>query len=299
MRAFITPLIYLLSFAIFAIARPGLAAEGTVSDFATTEDGRRYRVQFPLHDRIELNVLGRSGAKSEYRLAWKDSTILAFPEEAIWWNLRHVFASVGWTLSDDVHSTNFELLRGDYLRHDEASHILIMSYEDIRFPANFDIGVQYSFANGQYRNEPFNGRLERLRTADITLLTDFIRDENFRHRFALGVNAYHQMEKNTDGAWQHEISPLGNAVAIWGWESARGIFAVQARIEGGWVAQGVSNDEPSWHFQSGGALSGECALVAVNDAPIGLIWDVEMKHNALDGVEWEAGVGLNLALPRD
>lgn len=279
-----------------AVAAAQLAVPGDGEDVVRVDDrGRSMRVTFPLHDRLWLRGGYATGPQpsSLIELGISFSLRADFPEEEIWWQLRHDVAKVQLRLQRSA-ALGVTFFEGDYLRHDKSSNILIpRGKRDIRLPAPFDIAVVWML--GRLDVDVQQG-IEAADVAEIAVLADFIRDEAYRHRLAVGPSGRYEALR-LDPSWRHDVVPFSGVMALYGWEARNGRFSFLVRQSADYTAaiEVSSGVDWSWRLRTMAEL--EWVSLAINDLPLSLSLEGAANHQLGGSTDWTAGVSARLALP--
>lgn len=299
------------------------------ADHVIDEKGRRLRVGFPLYDRFVLE----SGAGLATALPWKDeeghaqgdrftgvmapgfglglhkSLALDFNDEDIWWMLRHTFLKTTYRRVEEQGGARLRaaLIDGQYLRHDLSSFIVVpRGDDDLRLPANFDIAADYKLLEIEGENDdlfaPRAGfHLSRVETLSAALLMDFVRDESYRKRFAVGVSGWHTMRRTEQGTWRHELSPLAAIKVLYGVDHGRGLVRRYGEVTcGGEIgldsAEGMA--QSAWSMRCRAKHELEWVFMSVNDRPVSVPFEVslDMPLAARERGVVEATLGLRVGL---
>lgn len=290
-------------------AKPGRDRTPQEMAYNTDERGRRFRTGFPLYNRfiMEANTgalpsrTGRGVRDAGVRLRMDLSTSLDFADEEVWWKMRH---SVLETTLARVHGDQGVRVQGAlvdarYLRHDLSAFIVVPTLNDLRVPANFDIAVDYTLLGYDVRwggGEVDAGTLELV---DMALLIDFIRDETYRHRLAIGLASwYHPTPGPT---WTHSLSPLTAAKLLYGWDHKAGLFRIYTEATCG-GALGFSADtqaEQVWQWGCRASLLTEWTPLAISDWPLSLPLEVhaELPLSGERTASINATLGIRLSIP--
>lgn len=296
-------------------------AELSSEDYITDKKGRRVRVGFPLYDRVVVESLAQLSMTPQRAahltapgvgFAWHKSLALDFNDEDIWWMLRHKLLTTDYRSVEPSGGARLRLslLRGQYLRHDLSSFVVVPRGEDdLRLPANFDIAADYRLLEVEGENEdlfaPRAGfRLTRIETLSTALLMDFVRDESYRKRFAVGVAGWHTMTRlNEESDWHHAISPLSALKVLYGVDQksgrARAYGEVACGAEIGLDAGGgMRASQWSWRCRALHEL--EWVFMSINDAPVSVPLEVrlDMPLAAKERGVVEATLGLRVGLMR-
>ena len=272
------------------------------------ETGRPFQVAFPRHDRLVAGITARGGdglgVAPGVELGWRVASFLPFSREEIWWRLRHQILElklhpIGEGLGGAVLGAM--LVRGEYLRHDRSSFVVVPTGEgsEVRLPAPFDVAL--GLVVGRLELETGTGGTPRLawaRVVEVDVLMDFVRDPSYRHRLAIGASGRYDIARVESGGWHHELAPLSGAAALWSWESATGLFSARLEARGGArFAMGSGADGGwGWGWRAQGEL--EWVVAAINDQPLSL--PLRVAYHRLgpagaraQGLEIEAGLRLS------
>lgn len=247
--------------------------------YVVDEQGRRYRVMFPLYDRFYVEgqyapvsqqpMFLQQGGSWAGRLGIKSAFALSFTDESIWWNLRHTFLDLTAFSVDRAFSVRGTLIDASYLRHDISSVVLIPSLGDMRLPAPFDLAMDYRIGRGTFTYTSDGGvDFKRLEVADVAFLLDFMRDPQYRHRLAIGPAGWYHAEPGA--IWKNELAPLSALKLVYGWQRADGRFWTLNHATCGAAAHFQGGSEGDWRWRCRGEVNLEWLLVAINDQPISL-----------------------------
>lgn len=264
------------------------APQGALPGYLYDEQGRALRITFPLYDRISFGA-DTPIAPLNHERAWTSpawhtraelSLSLDFSDEQIWWMMRHrvLEASAAWR-GEQGQLIDATLVQGSYLRHDLNSFVTIPTLNDLRVPAPFDLAVEYRLGRVMLERDDLGElELKRHELVEIGFLADFIRREDYRHRFAIGpVGWYHA--DTSEALWRHEVAPLSALMMLYGWDSDDGLISLKARAACGGASHFVASQEdtPSqWRWRCMGRAEAEWTILSVNDQPISLPLDVRV-----------------------
>lgn len=279
---------------VAALLWSGSALAEEPATYREDEHGHRFRTVFDRHNRTEIGSGYRfveGAARPTLNAGHRAAFAWDFPEEEIWWRLRHRFAHVsaheratGWGL-------RFVLIDADYLRHDVSSWILVPGDSNLRIPGPFDIVVRWEIGGATLSTQRTDF-VERWEVFELDFLLDFIRDERYRHRLAIGVTADYEIQQQSF----HELTPLSGATALYGWENARGTFAFHAEARyDRWVSL-TANETPRWGNRFRAMSTLEWTPVAINDQPLALYASGDFVARDGESTDVSATVGLRLAL---
>ena len=279
--------------------------------YMVDEKGRRFRVAFPLYDRLSVEGNtgfapvgeGRTAAQVAARVRTDLSVSLDFSEEEVWWMMRHKLLDTSFARTGNADRFRMQgaLLEARYLRHDLSTFIVVPAANDFRLPGNFDIALDYAL--GRYDFTFGGGELDsqRIDVVDLSFLMDFIRDEDYRHRFAVGMASwYHATPADI---WRHEVSPLTAAKVLYGWDHGDGLFRVYTEAICG-AALTVSNEENApmdWGWKCRSLLELEWTPLAISDGPVSIPLEVraDIPFDNMDAVDVRATLGLRWSLNLD
>jgi len=198
----------------------------------------------------------------------------------------------GWNLSVD-------LVQADYLRHDTSAFVVVPGEANYRFPAPFDVVVQYGL--GGFRMRAGGGLVfRRIDVARVAVLADFLRDPDYRHRLAIGAAGRYRMSRPDGGStWRHGVVPMSGIRALWAWESARGLFRVALHDDLEYGVSFVGSAEPTWAWSDRASAELEWLLLAVDDMPLSLRVGASMttEFDRAAVADWSARIGLRLSFP--
>jgi hypothetical protein len=261
-----------------------LSAQALATDYEHDKNGREFRTSFPLHDRFSVATgISDIDPRPSFSMTLAVYLNLDFPEEEIWWVLRHdLFAA---ELRFDGNASA-GLVEGEYLRHDLSSFIVVPADVDWRVPAPFDLSVDWRFLSVDLVEfEP-----KTLEPMAMSFSADFCRDEAFRTRCALGVNTAYVYEF---GEEEHVITPFSSRSIRLKHETASGRFAVSVQGDGGWKLR-TTRTARDW--QPGWAVTGdvEWVFLAINDQP--LSWVISAGRDAWDE-SYNVGAALRVSFP--
>lgn len=236
-----------------------LSGQALATDYELDENGRAFRTSFPLHDRFSVSagVSDILDAKPSFSMTLSAYLNLDFPEEEIWWVLRHDFLAAELRFDGNARAG---LVEGEYLRHDVSSFIVVPADVDWRVPAPFDLSVDWRFLTVELVEfEP-----TVFEPIAMSFGADFCRDEMFRSRCALGVNAAYAYEPDTA---DHVITPFSTGSIRLKHETSSGRFAAGLQGDAGWKLRTTGADR---EWQSGWKVKGELEWVflAINDQPL-------------------------------
>ncbi len=292
---------------------PALAdADPQVDDesYIVDERGRPMRVVFPLHDRLAIDgfVAGSthrgtspSPVRAGMRLTLEHSFGLDYPDEEIWWRFRHRWFSAVASRAGESYVLGTTLLEGSYLRHDKSAFVVVPGADHLRFPAPFDIAFEYSFLDVDFDLDATS--FSTIDVAQFAFLLDFLRDPQFRHRFAVGPAMGYGMWRHDldDDGWIHSFVPVTGGRLIYGWQSATGRLAADTRIQCAAEAA-LLNRELSWQRRCTADARAEWTVLAINDRPLNLFFEgsageSRQQLDTDDALIWNAKIGLRFSLP--
>ena len=266
--------------------------------FRVDEQGRRFRIVFPRHDRLSALAAFSPGNGARFALEPKIELEADFPGEEIWWRMRHRFLSLSYSTdvaaSDDLQ---FEIVRARYLRHDNGSYILMpLGKGNLKLPAPFDIALDYRLARFRWDSKVGDAGVTGLKAIDVAEfapMADWIRDESFRHRFAFGPLAHYRIGDMKTSTNSHQLVPFSGARLLYGYETANGLFSFRVKADL-YHAFHVRDDTltRSWIAEGTGDI--EWIVFALNNQPFSLV----AKGNARlldDTVQGEAEFGLRFS----
>jgi hypothetical protein len=250
--------------------------------FATDTHGHRFRTEFPISQRWFAGFLADQNGDFSGTFGVQTRSSLDFPQEEVWWQLRHTWLNSRWD-GDLLELTTVE---GHYLRHDTSSLILVPGEVDIRLPAPFDIALDWRL--GHVEDVSHDLQVEEVEVARIHLGADLVRDPEFRHRLVLAVVPYFVANLDDQG---HRMSPFSQLSMRWGYHSPNGRWLVEAHTSGGYEAN-FARSEVSWDLVWQAQGRAEWIWMAVNDQPISLYvqGDADLNNG------WTAAAGLRLSL---
>ena len=271
----------------------------------TDERGRVFRVAFPLHDRllVDYGAVGGRGLDGErgelghrVHAAWKTTMGLDFAEENIWWRFRHTFADMNYAWGASSGRMRATAVRGDYLRHDMSSFIVIPAKRDLKIPAPFDIAVDYKVGDFDLQVDRGQWSLNRVDVAEVAIPLDFIRDPNYRHRLAIGPAASYRIYPGVEPA-RHELAPLTGVEALYAWESEDGLYSFDVRARCTNAVTLGGDGDGRWKLGCEGHARAEVIVFSINDQPISVPAEVDISNTyfADDELIWSAWVGLRLS----
>lgn len=292
-------------------------ADASTKQIVTDDKGRPLRVAFPLYDRLTIGVQApvylrnhpRQYTQPAWTFAWDLSLSLDFSDENIWWQMRHrLLETQAFGSTQDRLSTKqpwrlqTTIAQGAYLRHDLNSFITIPTLNDLRVPANFDIAVDYTLGRIDAAHDGQSITMTRLELLDIAFLLDFIRDEDYRHRFALGFTGWYHAD-TTESQWKHELAPLSGFMVLYGWDHARGLFSFLTKNSCG-LANHFQSDqtERPWFWRCRAQAKMEWTPFTISDAPVSipLVFGADMPlGNQVRGPQFEATIGIRWGLNTD
>ncbi len=273
-------------------------------DYRVDSKGQSYRVTFPLHDRVFVGAFaGGSTAgpnrQGGIRMGVKHSFDLDFPEEEIWWRFRHTWLTTEAQRTGADLTLRSTLIESSYLRHDKSGSIVIPSATDLRFPAPFDLAIEYTLLGVDF--DSGRRQFRKIDFVRFAFLLDFIRDPDYRHRLALGPVVSYSISRNEldPDTWNHSFIPATGGRILYGWESATGLTAADAVLQCAGEAR-LIDEGLSWGLRCGLDAHLERTLVAVNDRPISLLVTGSVEENPWSDAApiWSASLGVRLSLPR-
>ncbi len=301
----------LATVALLAAVFAGISAAPRVAQctepvprFATDAEGRQFRVAFNLHERLVLDygVLGGDGFMQRVRTAYKTTMGLDFEDERIWWHFRHTLVDLDMRWAGDTTHFRPTAVRAQYLRHDENSFVVIPTAQNIKFPAPFDMGVEFTLASFDVSYLPDGDSiLNGIDVADIVVLFEFIRDPNYRHRLALSPIANYRAWRVNDGSgelsddWEHQMVPLTSAELLYAWESATGRYLFDIRGRWAKAITAHPNGEWDWETQWSAKAHAEVIVLSVNDRPLSIPFGFGIEQRGAGDVGWQAFGGLRVS----
>lgn len=296
--------------------REALARQG---DHVTDKKGRTFRVSFPIYERFFLEgqtgalpasvgTSTRSPAMAGGRIAFAKSFALDFSDEDIWWVMRHRLLDTSYSRKSQGNaSLRSTLVTGQYLRHDLSSFVIVPAANDLRLPANFDIATDYQLLDIELSESKADSErswsVDQINVAHLAILMDFIRDEDYRHRFAVGVAGLYQIRPDAQNAWQHEISPLTSAKVLYGWDQADGRARVYTEATCGRSLQFIPS-QPSqaqtWRWRCQTLTELEWTFLAISDRPLSIPLELrtDLPMASLKESSITATIGLRLSFSR-
>ncbi len=261
-----------------------LSAQALAGDYDEDKNGRAFRTSFPLHDRFSVSAgVGDLDAKPSISMTLAAQLNLDFPEEEIWWILRHDLVAAELRFDGNARAS---LVYGEYLRHDLSSFIVVPAEVDWRVPAPFDLSVDWRLLSLDLRDfEP-----TALEAVAMSFSADFCRDEAFRTRCALGVNAAYAYDF---GKKEHVITPFSTGSIRLKHETSSGRFAIGMQGDAGWKLRTTGADR---EWQPGWAVRGdlEWVFLAINDQPLSLA--LSAGRDAWDD-SYNVGAALRVSFP--
>ena len=273
-------------------------------DYRVDSDEQSYRVAFPLHDRVFFGAFaGGSTAgpnlRGGLRMGVKHSFGVDYPEEEIWWRFRHSWLTTEVERAGaDLHLRS-TLIESTYLRHDKSGSIVIPSATDLRFPAPFDLAIEYTLLGVDF--DSGRRQFQKIDFARFAFLLDFIRDPDYRHRLALGPVVSYSISRDAldRDSWNHSFIPATGGRILYGWESATGLTAAGTELQCAGEAR-LIDEGLGWGRRCGLDARLERTLVAVNDRPISLLVTGSVEENPWSDAApvWSASLGVRLSLPR-
>jgi hypothetical protein len=292
--------------------RPKLGRAGVSRDgrFAVDATGERFRVGFPLYERITLGAAlpvssgnqdmtwSAPALEAEVRL----SLALGFDTEEVWWNMRHALLRTrAWSGSGDTWNVELTALDGWYLRHDLGSFVVIPVAEDLRIPAPFDIAVDYRLARLKLAHDGQQGwSLGRLDVVELAFMADFIRDPEYRKRLAIGPASWYHATPGD--VWTHELSPMSAGKVLAGWDQRDGLASVYGEaVCGGALTFDSGGGTSTWRTGCRGELRAEWTPLAISNAPLSipLTARADIPFKGDDPASWSVLVGLRLGVSLD
>ncbi len=277
------PLVKILMFLALVL----LSVESEASDYAVDTEGREFRVSFPPHDRFAVQSVWTEQGDFEIGADLRFEANWDFPDEQIWWRLRHRALSVAYL--DATETTRFSAISGDYWRHDTASVILIPGDINFKIPAPFDVTAGYELLSGRAQGDS----IQTLRTANLRFGADFIRDPSFQGRLAFAFFGRHDIDFNAD---THRIVPLSGGEVRASWEAANGRFRAGTQAECGYGVE-LDSQKQDWSWRCGGDAEVEWIFAAINDMPVSVPIQGNWSWDDVDAFAWEVRAGLRLSLP--
>lgn len=277
---------------------------GRQGDYAIDGEGREFRVAFPLYNRISFETnsgYSRAASRDPGQFALRVRTELGgkldYEDDEVWWNVRHgLFDTSIWRAPEDGRvQLSATLLDARYLRHDLESFIVMPSLNDFKFPANFDIAVDYQLLRVDARVGQGQGRtIERMDVAELAFMADFIRDESYRHRLAIGPIGWYYA---TPGElWTHEVTPLSGGRLLYAWDQRDGLFRVRADATCGYArVSTIEVDAPvTWRGRCRAEGLLEWTPLAISDHPVSIPLQVnaDVPLDNPDALDVQATLGL-------
>lgn len=287
------------------LGRRAVAREGM---YAVDAQGHRFRVGFPLYDRITIGGASAVAQDGE-DMGWSRpvmeaqvrlSLALGFEEEEVWWNMRHGLLTTRlWAGAGDVWHMETTALDGWYLRHDLGSFIVVPINEDLRIPAPFDIAVDYRLLRVRLKHEGDAWQMGALDVVDLAFMADFIRDPKYRKRFAIGPTSWYHATPGD--VWRHEVSPMSAGKVLAGWDQADGLASVYGEAVCGGALAFVGGEREGWRTGCRGELRAEWTPLAISDQPLSLPLTAraEVPFTGGEAASWSVLVGLRLGFNLD
>ena len=280
--------------------------------YMVDDRGRRFRVAFPLYDRLSIEGNtgfsplgeGRNPAQVGGRLRSDLSVSLDFSEDEVWWRMRHKLLDTSLARTGEAEAFRMQgtVLEARYLRHDLSTFIVVPAANDFRLPGNFDIALDYTL--GRYDFTFGGGSLssQRIDVVDLSFLMDFIRDESYRHRFAIGMASWYHATPGD--LWQHEISPLTAGKILYGWDQKDGLFRFYTEAICGaalTVNTEVVDAPMDWGWRCRSLLEMEWTPLAISDAPLSIPLEVraDFPFEDRDAFDVRATLGIRWSLNLD
>lgn len=272
--------------ALLALAPASVAAQDA---YDVDEHGHPFRVEFDRYNRLELSAAWSgtdAGSGSSLSAAYRTAFSLDFPDEEIWWRLRHELGGLTFQNGTNGWVGRVSLVHADYLRHDVSSWILIpFGEQDVRLPGPFDIVVRWELLALTTRLAALDA-VEKWEVSEFDILLDFIRDANYRHRLAIGVTADYEIERGV-----HELTPLSGATLLYAWERSDGLFAVEAELGYARLVELSAQSAPEWHNLGRASASAEWTVAAIVDQPLALFAQGDLVERSDEDLSWSVLLG--------
>lgn len=276
-------------------------ADATVTDAR----GRRFRVEFDPASQLRMGVVGGVAAAGRQAAAataletgasLRTVTRYGKHRDMVRWQLDHRIAwghVMPWTeAAGGLRPMDASAYAGTWLRHAEASYLMLPTDppRNLYFP--LDIGVDMEF--GRVQVAPSIGSKEpapqvlRLGAARASVLLDPLRSNRTGNSLEFGLGSRYDIDlagrPGVDSAVVvHRVSPFTATSLRWRWQDAKGLTATD--LSGTWHPHWAS--EGRWVVRAA-----ECkgrlqrVLVAVNDQPLAVVLDASYAVRApIRGVE--------------
>jgi hypothetical protein len=279
---------------LIVLLAPSAAAAQVQESYTSDAHGHAFQTSFDRHNRLELaagTTLSDEGSAPTLGAGFRLAFSADFPDEEVWWQLRHQVLNTQFSTTESAWQTRVSLLKADYLRHDISSWITVPGDADLRIPGPFDIVVRWELAAATFAVEnPTEVLLWEV--FELDFLLDFIRDEAYRHRLAVGVTADYHLVENV----RHELTPMSAATVLYGWEAASGLFA--AHVEGRFGRQVMltSSDDASWSTIVATTAHLEWTPIAINDNPLAFYSEAQFKALSSSPTSWQVFLGARFSL---
>lgn len=294
----------------------GSTPDADDSRYLIDDRGRSMRVEFPLHDRLVLDAYGaRSSSRSaghgetaaSLGMALHHSFEVSYPDEEIWWRLRHRWFGLRATRTGGEYQLGTTLLSGTYMRHASNSYVVITSADDLRFPTPFDLAFEYDIFDATFDRS--SQPLVSAQVAEFAFLLDFLRDSTYRHRLALGPLMSYGIDRldrpegleDEDYRLAHSFVPASGGRLVYGWENRAGRLAIDGRLQCAATAV-LIDQEMDWHRLCSAQVKAERVVLAITDRPLsvfieGALQEAPDRPELGPPLRWSATVGLRLSLP--
>jgi hypothetical protein len=247
-----------------------------------TDSGGRFATCFDLGNRLVIAATSDgvgAGVLLRHQMRFDD-------EPDLTWKLEHELASGAIGVLSGRHTG--VVYSGRYLRHARDGHIVLPFSVDRKVFLPFDIGAEVEAGRLSARSDDARVDVGVVRTA---ALVDWGRSRSFRRRLAIGVAARWDVEADRDRRElsRHVVAPFSTAMASAHAESATGLTAGDAHVEGGnaWAS------DTGWRGELAARASVERVVIAVNDRPLSIYSAV--AYSSVRG-ELAAEIGVRFAI---
>ncbi len=274
------------------------AGEGPSPEYATGEDGHRFRVRFDPATRVRLGVgeamsVGSPSGEAALGLAPELTAGVEIEtlrargagRDRVVWQTDHRVVS-GWLhpLGQGpraIPAFDATLYGVTVLRHDESPSIVLPSSPPVGIPFPFDIGFETEVgrvrASDRFPLDRVSGaQVPELQIGVLrgALLFDPWRSGDAGRSVEIGLGARYDLDvfgapTLAHARLVHRVAPMTAASLRWRYRTDDGLFSFDARgdVVPHWTSEGV------WRVAALGSLRIERIVLAIDDQPLTLVLD--------------------------
>lgn len=265
--------------ALAAGAAPARAgSDEAVTAWRIGPDGRRYRVAFDLGDRFVLGAVAsfERGARGDHGSGLEMVALVrggaASPDRDAFWKRDHEMLHLVLDRGDPGWRASGVLYRGLYLRHSREGSLIVPTSPPWRVSLPFDVGVMTEVGRFDATSVPIApGDSPRFGVVHGEVLLDWLRSRRSGRYLVTGFGGRYDVGASrpagdADVAWDHRITPMTALSLAARVESARGLAAAGARVEG----QVRWSSRRGWEPTAAAEADAEWIPLALNDRPVSL-----------------------------